>query len=672
MRSRILLLLTLLAMLSLSNTATAQWQQTSGPSGGQVSSFVKTPTGWLAVIGQGLYKYQQNRWTEVAPQWYGQLFQTSNVILAAHVNMAKVSSNNGDTWSDTKLPSDFIMVHGDQFISKSIDSLFRSTDGVNWEFYALLPQESVTLVEHKGKLYTQAGFNGMKRSTDLGVTWTPVGTEPPFSIAMEWFSSEDALFALPYPSGIFRTTDEGVTWQDMHLNLDEGTVFEGVAANHSDVFVSDWLTTYQLKNDQWVEVPIAQIHDATTIDGKIYMATNSGLVEYANGKFNAMTEGVYSPNVSALGSVGSTIFARTNNGLYRSQDGGTDWELNSTRFATHMATAQGSIVTLGTGVMRSTDQGDTWQNLDEVLEEFLVSPTDLIASGDDLYLTSALVSAGEHGSQTQWTTGGIYRSTDGGAIWRDVSGNLPENLWTKVPVYSVAAANGKLVIYTADGMFAANEGSTNWHRVTPPPVKYALEVNSNGDKFIMLADSTWYTSLDGDVWTELSASASADFMRNYESLVSFSSIRGIPYITTSRYERIDSTNWRTLYRNFKLENNAWIDITSTLPANTVTAPMIEHQGSLYAGTSSLGVWKMGLPASVGGLNEKTLLQLYPNPTVDFVMLPFTPKTVSVFNALGQNVTAQTRLDAASLDVRLLATGVYQLSIDGKSASFVKH
>ncbi len=268
----------MLAVLALSNTAFAQWMQTSGPNGGQVSSFIKTPTGWLAVIGQGLYRYENSRWTQLEPQWYGQLFQKGNIALTAHVNTAKVSTNNGDTWSDTKLPSDFVMVKGDNFISKSGDSLFRSTDAVNWEFYGKLPEGAFTLVEHKGKLYSEAGFNGLSRSTDDGVTWTKLPTQPEFSMIMEWHSSENELFALPYPSGIFSSTDEGATWRPRNLNLYEGTIFDAVASNGTDVFVSDWLTTFQLRDEQWIEVPVAHIHDAKAIDGKIYMATNTGLV----------------------------------------------------------------------------------------------------------------------------------------------------------------------------------------------------------------------------------------------------------------------------------------------------------------------------------------------------------------------------------------------------------
>ncbi|HET6511506.1 MAG TPA: T9SS type A sorting domain-containing protein [Candidatus Kapabacteria bacterium] len=672
MRSRILLLLTLLAVLLLSNTATAQWLQTSGPSGGQVSSFVKTDNGWLAMIGQGLYKFENGRWTKQYDQWYGQLFQSGNTIISAHVSQAKVSTNGGSSWSDISLPSAAILTIGGNFYAQSGDTIFKSTDGMNWTLHARTPMESFGIVEHRGNLYTTAGFNGLMISKNLGETWQPL-PEQPFSFAMEWYSTPNALYAIPYGGGLYRTTDEGVTWEPMNRNLYEGTVFEAVVGNGTDLFASDWNTTYQLKNDQWVEAPVAYIHSGLTIDGKIYMATNSGLMEYSNGKFTPMDEGIYVQNVSALGRVGNSLFARTNAGVYRTQDMGTTWEFNSTNHALDIASAQGSIVIRGTSILRSTDEGTTWINIDDVLADFVVAPTDLIAYNNDLYLASGLVSAGEHGSGQHWTTGGIYRSTDGGASWRDMSGNLPANLWTSVPVYTVAAANGKLVLNTADGLFVGSEGSTNWQRIGKPQVSYAIEIYSTGSQFYMIADSIWYVSSDGEQWTQLNATAPADFMSNWESVYSFSAVRGIPYVTLSRYERIDSTSWRSLFRNFKLENNAWIDITATLPAGTVTSPLIEHNDVLFAGTSSAGVWKMALPTSdVAITADPARMQTFPNPTVDRIRVTNELADFRIYNALGQDITSLTRkLDDHTLDVRSLNAGAYQLVVDGVAVGFVK-
>jgi len=55
--------------------------------------------------------------------------------------------------------------------------------------------------------------------------------------------------------------------------------------------------------------------------------------------------------------------------------------------------------------------------------------------------------------------GHLWKTTDGGATWADVSGNLPD-----VPVNDVLISNGKLVVATDFGVFtSANDGAT-WSR----------------------------------------------------------------------------------------------------------------------------------------------------------------------------------------------------------------
>jgi hypothetical protein len=79
-----------------------------------------------------------------------------------------------------------------------------------------------------------------------------------------------------------------------------------------------------------------------------------------------------------------------------------------------------------------------------------------------------------------------------------------------------------------------------------------------------------------------------------------------------------------------------------------------------------------LPASnVASNDDATPLEIYPNPTSDFVKLPSTSNRLSIYNTLGQDITNQVRLDGSTLDVRSLPAGVYHLMIDGKQASFVK-
>jgi photosystem II stability/assembly factor-like uncharacterized protein len=651
------------------SSAAAQWQQTAGPYGGITSSFVTTQDGYLAVTGQDLYRYKNGEWSLHTKDWYGQLMRTEDVILAAHVTKAKRSTDNGATWQDTKLPSDHVLTLETSFLSQSSDSLFTSPDGANWTFRAELPIEPVGLVEHDGRLYVFSGWNGLMRSDDTGRSWQLLQNQPPFQITMKWASTDGALYAMPYPSGIYRTTDHGETWEAMNKDLYEGTIFEGAAQHGNDIFVSDWLTTYRLVNDKWEEMPIAQINAMQIVDGKLVMATDAGLATYDNGKLTSLAGGVIARDVTKMASVGNTLFAKTATGLYRTQDGGATWELNRNTYAEDIAVAKGSILVRGTSILRSTDEGNTWQNLDPIFEQFIVHPTKLAAIDGNLYLTSGFQFAGEHGSGAGWTVGGVYVSMDGGEIWYDISTNLPHNGVTHVPVYNILGANGRLLIQTAEGLFVRQEGSQSWGRVFPNVETRNAVLFSAGDVFMMMADSAWYVSSNGDYWEPLIASAPADFMRNYEYVHDFSMIGNVPYVTTARYVKIDSTHYTTHYRNFKLESNCWIDVTGEMPANTVSTSFVEHQGDLYAATQTIGVWKRDLPAANVAANDAESLPLYPNPATDVIYVE--GEHAQVFDALGREMTAMVRVVGEGLNVSLLPAGHYTIRTSEGTASFVK-
>lgn len=161
-------------------------------------------------------------------------------------------------------------------------------------------------------------------------------------------------------------------------------------------------------------------------------------------------------------------------------------------------------------------------------------------------------------------------------------------------------------------------------------------------------------------------------MSGWTTIMDFTPVRGVPYLTTSQYERIDSANWRSVLRSFKLENNAWIEVTSELPQGT--SVLLEHGGSLYSGTNASGVWKIGLPSSdVAEMRKVSTIQIYPNPTVDRITIQAESSNFRIYNAVGQDVTSLTSLlDEQTLSVRALDAGVYQLVIDSETIGFVKY
>ena len=130
----------------------------------------------------------------------------------------------------------------------------------------------------------------------------------------------------------------------------------------------------------------------------------------------AKTSGPEGGKILSFLSAGPDVFAGTlGGGVFRSTDGGQSWiELNDGLGDTfvHALAANGATLLAGTenaGVFRSTDRGVTWRPSNQGIENVYVRS--LVVSG-------ATILAGSHGA-------GVFRSTDGGASWRPSNQGLP-------------------------------------------------------------------------------------------------------------------------------------------------------------------------------------------------------------------------------------------------------
>jgi photosystem II stability/assembly factor-like uncharacterized protein len=108
-------------------------------------------------------------------------------------------------------------------------------------------------------------------------------------------------------------------------------------------------------------------------------------------------------------------------GVWRSEDRGASWSLvfrNETFVWDVLATAQGTVYCSGQQLWRSTDHGATWKALTAFKEQRPMVALE-VNSSDPAMLWVAT---------TMWNSqaaGGVFKSTDGGASWREITGDLP-------------------------------------------------------------------------------------------------------------------------------------------------------------------------------------------------------------------------------------------------------
>jgi photosystem II stability/assembly factor-like uncharacterized protein len=180
------------------------------------------------------------------------------------------------------------------------------------------------------------------------------------------------------------------------------------------------------------------------------------------------------------------------NGVYKTTDGGKTWKnigLTASRHISRIVVdphnpdvvfvaAMGSAYGSGPerGVFRSTDGGANWQKV--LFRDENSGAIDITLDPDH---PQTIWAALLHDQRTPWsayppvtTSGAIYKSTDGGATWNPVTaGGLPEGDWGRVGLAIARGTHGQRIYALIDtkegGLFKSDDGGQTWVRTGTDP-----------------------------------------------------------------------------------------------------------------------------------------------------------------------------------------------------------
>ena len=283
-------------------------------------------------------------------------------------------------------------------------------------------------------LYLAAAYSGLFKSTDAGATWTSLPAPSGFAVSVVPSPGNTTTAFAVIDWQVYRTADGGATWSARPIPID----------STSDAYVICLSLDPSAPSTLFVGAGDA-----------LYKSTDEGLSWTRSSAITGDVEVILSHPARP-----STLFAVLHtNELSKSEDGGATWKLTAGLVAAgHFGPIISSIIgdpnhadtvylTTDQGLFRTVDGGATWTLLSQSLD---VSESSVLAIDPT---RSASLYLSRSGS-------GLYRSTDGGASWTLSRTGLPQSSIGSIAIDPLHAAT--LFASTPDGVFTSEDSGSTW------------------------------------------------------------------------------------------------------------------------------------------------------------------------------------------------------------------
>lgn len=666
----------------------AQWIQTNGPEGGYIAAMAAGRDGVIAIAWPGtVYRYDQSHdvWTKTGNVAAYKMEAAGNVFVASTQGGMMRSDDMGATWTAMNVAETAVIAESDGNNLYAIDDsrLYRSTDGgrewaefgQDWDTVGAHHFEAVSLTARGDTVVVvgNRGVTGVIRSFDRGFTWEVAGDGLPAgsTISVVQFVGR-TLAAQVYDSlskvslGIYLSNDMGTTWSASN----EGRIENESGYYHVYMFYQEGESlaaatidgTIRLEGERWVGTS-GKLISGIAVDpaGKIYRSDFSGISRSDDQgvTWERFDRGILNQNVTAMTSSGRALIAASGNGIFRSIDKGLNWtrtgEIRAEQFVHNndVLLARGSRYTTQ-GILRSTDSGQIWADANMGIEHSLAWITSIAATPEVAYVT--ISSPNPIDTSERVYEGGIYRSSDFGQTWEQLTEGLPQRNDSTLGFLAIAADGDTAVALGRDGIFRTTDGGDTWE-ATGFGFRPFGNVNDmiahDGRFYAAVTNGVWVSSDAGETW-QLTGGA------NLPSIASALSIYRDAVTVVAGSDNVTAAV-------MSLVGNRWVPIAAGLPGNSAVRDIVEADGTTYLATTTSSVLR--LSDGSAGVDEpgSTLatgwssLPLRAGSTLRIDLKKAATPTIELVDMAGRTVL--------HVDAGMLAAGNYTvaLPIDGLEA-----
>lgn len=486
------------------------------------------------------------------------------------------------------------------------------SDGIVWDFASEEEAENAQAAE----IYALTQ-NNLYHSTNSGVNWDELTL--PTGLYVDVLLRNNGNIVV-VGSAILNSIDQGNNWTNYFpptdalfssvVEIDDNTLVGGTQGPGTYASLNNNLSDWDLEVNK---MPATAITNISTTAGIINVSTrHSGVFSSNDGGLNWFNLSSSIPNGWFYGlyqhPTTNTFFALHLNGVYRSINGGANWDLTSGFGKTMAFNSLGNIF-LGGGayILKSTDDGVSYQSR-QIGTNVFHSLDIAIDQTDEMIIATA----NENGFQGQ----GIYKSSDLGETYFPYNVGLPNEITSVETVDtngfpSVFNCIKKMLAADANGNFYSNNDDGSWNQ-------FNIGFQQGG----LVKDITALNYADG---ISISAITEREMFKISDQSNCF-------------FEEEDDLPTDAYF----LEMGARFGLGSQfLNPGTTT---ITH----YVGTLGLGILKQESASDINDIKSNipdhyNLQQNYPNPfnpstTIQFSIPEQTYVKLEVFNAIGERIS----------------------------------
>ncbi len=603
----------LLAFMLLFNGVQAQWQSMNGPQGRYVRSILCTDSLYYAATGGG-------------------------VLVSSDRGLNWEFRNNGLTSCDTKC----LVTYNDTVFLATDENIFRTTDGgLHWTPDPYLHNHYIKhILVHNGSLLASTYVQGVYQSTQ-GTQGEYTSDAFPGDVRYPYFmaDNEDAMFIATYRRGVYRSFDNGATWETCNNGLSSDVL--GIYCHNGKVFATvlgQGVMASSNNGDTWTSANLnKQAKGYAHLGDTLYAACISQGVfaSFDNGiTWHDFNTNLTSKNLWCMDAHDGHLFVGDTEGhIYRGNSDGTGWICTNTPsfLATvgNIGISNGRVLAATHGSdMFYTDNGSTWTQSTNI---GTVEIRGMMVEDNNVFIGTDML--------------GSFLSTNRGASFNSAGSGLPEAQWLQ----SLVRCGSQIVAGSKDRMYVSYGLGQQWY--VPTCLPYEIDV----------VDLTWdgttmfHVSYDGVLrhsreqgsnWQELNSPFEGVnytalryhdgglYLGTREHGLHFTDDRGATWYvvdalpTDATIRRITTTDSivavgtedGSIYLKYD-SSDEWQQLES-IPINGPILDICIEGERIYASPMAGGIWYTELPAAPDYVAEDTgvSLTITPNPASTLITI----------------------------------------------------